>query len=113
MICSECNVAVSDGHICDLIIASDIAKPAATITSRESLLAAINKMMAGGSRELVVVEEQDAAAVIGTLSRGDIISTGTPAGVGSGKGKFLRPGQRIDATIQNIGTLTNVVVDET
>lgn len=45
-----------------------------------------------------------------TLERGDIISTGTPSGVGAGKGKFLRPGDRIDATIAKIGTLTSPLV---
>jgi 2-keto-4-pentenoate hydratase/2-oxohepta-3-ene-1,7-dioic acid hydratase in catechol pathway len=40
-----------------------------------------------------------------TLEPGDIISTGTPAGVGNATGKFLRHGQRVEATIQSIGTL--------
>jgi CIC family chloride channel protein len=66
---------VTEAGIDDLIIASDIAKPASTVTSEESLLAAINKMMADGSHELVVVDAQDATTVVGTLSRGDIIST--------------------------------------
>jgi CIC family chloride channel protein len=66
---------VTEAGIDDLIIASDIAKPASTVTSEESLLAAINKMMADGSHELVVVDEQDERTVVGTLSRGDIIST--------------------------------------
>ena len=41
-----------------------------------------------------------------TLEPGDIISTGTCAGVGGPKGIFLRAGDRIDATIDGIGTLT-------
>ena len=45
-----------------------------------------------------------------TLNPGDIISTGTPAGVGSAKGKFLKNGDTLEATIGNIGTLTNPVV---
>jgi 2-keto-4-pentenoate hydratase/2-oxohepta-3-ene-1,7-dioic acid hydratase in catechol pathway len=45
-----------------------------------------------------------------TLERGDIISTGTPSGVGSGKNKFLNPGDRVDATIEKIGTLTTPIV---
>lgn len=44
-----------------------------------------------------------------TLEPGDIISTGTPSGVGAAKGKFLQPGDRLDATIERIGTLTNPV----
>jgi len=44
-----------------------------------------------------------------TLEPGDIISTGTTAGVGAAKGKFLKPGDRIDAEIQHIGVLRNPV----
>lgn len=44
-----------------------------------------------------------------TLEPGDVISTGTPAGVGSAKGKFLKPGDRLEATIEKIGTLYNPV----
>jgi len=44
-----------------------------------------------------------------TLEPGDIISTGTPSGVGSAKGKFLKPGDVLEAQIENIGVLTNLV----
>jgi len=42
-----------------------------------------------------------------TLEPGDIIFTGTPAGVGSAHGKFLRPGDVITTTLAGVGTLTN------
>ncbi len=41
-----------------------------------------------------------------TLEPGDIISTGTPAGVGNATGKFLKAGQLVEASIAGIGTLT-------
>lgn len=46
-----------------------------------------------------------------TLEPGDIIATGTPAGVGKGlkPPKFLRPGDRMEITIEKIGTLQNTV----
>ena len=44
-----------------------------------------------------------------TLVPGDIVSTGTPAGVGSGKGVFLRPGDVVRCQIEAIGTLSNPV----
>lgn len=46
-----------------------------------------------------------------TLEVGDIIATGTPAGVGKGFNppRFLKPGDRIEINIQGIGTLTNQV----
>ena len=44
-----------------------------------------------------------------TLVAGDLIATGTPAGVGIGfdPPRFLRPGDEVAATIEPIGTLTN------
>ena len=47
-----------------------------------------------------------------TLMPGDIISTGTPAGVGSASGTYLRPGDVLVATIGGIGSLRNPVVAE-
>lgn len=46
-----------------------------------------------------------------TLEPGDIIATGTPAGVGNGfkPPKFLASGDRIDISVEGIGTLTNMV----
>ncbi|SCY03094.1 fumarylacetoacetate hydrolase family protein [Alkaliphilus peptidifermentans] len=46
-----------------------------------------------------------------TLKAGDIIATGTPAGVGMGfqPPKFLKSGDIISCTIEKIGTLTNTV----
>jgi len=42
-----------------------------------------------------------------TLAPGDIIFTGTPAGVGGSQGRFLAPGDVITSEIEGIGTLTN------
>ena len=47
-----------------------------------------------------------------TLEPGDIISTGTPAGVGNAKGLYLKPGDRIEASIDSIGTLVTRVESE-
>ena len=46
-----------------------------------------------------------------TLEPGDIIATGTPAGVGKGfnPSKFLRAGDVIEITIEQIGTLCNKI----
>jgi 2-keto-4-pentenoate hydratase/2-oxohepta-3-ene-1,7-dioic acid hydratase in catechol pathway len=45
-----------------------------------------------------------------TLEPGDIISTGTPAGVGDTTKTYLKPGDRLEATISQIGTLVSPVV---
>jgi len=47
-----------------------------------------------------------------TLEPGDIIATGTPSGVGSPSGTYLKPGDVIRATISGIGTLENPVEAE-
>ena len=39
-----------------------------------------------------------------TLLPGDVVLTGTPSGVGP-----IRPGQRVEVTIEGLGTLTNTV----
>jgi 2-keto-4-pentenoate hydratase/2-oxohepta-3-ene-1,7-dioic acid hydratase in catechol pathway len=41
-----------------------------------------------------------------TLLPGDVLLTGTPAGVGP-----MRPGQTVTVSISGIGSLTNPVVD--
>jgi 2-keto-4-pentenoate hydratase/2-oxohepta-3-ene-1,7-dioic acid hydratase in catechol pathway len=47
-----------------------------------------------------------------TLDPGDVILTGTPAGVGAPKGTFLSVGDRVDAEIENIGKLSVVIQPE-
>ncbi|MBW4718512.1 fumarylacetoacetate hydrolase family protein [Saccharothrix obliqua] len=48
-----------------------------------------------------------------TLEPGDVIATGTPAGVGAGRvpREWLWPGDVVEATVEGIGTLRNPVVD--
>jgi len=45
-----------------------------------------------------------------TLYPGDLILTGTPAGVGTGRGEFLNSGDVVRIEIERIGTLTNRIV---
>jgi 2-keto-4-pentenoate hydratase/2-oxohepta-3-ene-1,7-dioic acid hydratase in catechol pathway len=49
-----------------------------------------------------------------TLEPGDIISTGTPAGVGFARKppRWLMPGDEVAVTVQSVGTLINPVVAE-
>jgi 2-keto-4-pentenoate hydratase/2-oxohepta-3-ene-1,7-dioic acid hydratase in catechol pathway len=44
-----------------------------------------------------------------TLEPGDVIATGTPAGVAMATGKFLHPGDAIKCTIEKLGTLKNTL----
>ena len=45
-----------------------------------------------------------------TLEPGDVIATGTPAGVGSATGFFLKGGDTVQISIDGLGTLGNSVV---
>ena len=63
---------------------------------------------------ICTVREQIAyLSTIVTLEPGDVIATGTPTGVGMGRGIFLKAGDRITAIIDGIGTLANDVRAET
>ncbi|MYN10808.1 fumarylacetoacetate hydrolase family protein [Pseudoduganella aquatica] len=45
-----------------------------------------------------------------TLKPGDLLATGTPNGVGMGRGVYLKPGDEMVATIESIGSIRNRVV---
>ncbi len=47
-----------------------------------------------------------------TLEPGDLIFTGTPAGVGVMSKTFLQPGDTITTTIEGIGTMTNRCIEK-
>lgn len=51
----------------------------------------------------------DLSAVV-TLEPGDLVFTGTPAGVGAGRGVFLGPGDVLTSGIEGLGTLRNAFV---
>ena len=48
------------------------------------------------------------------LEPGDVIATGTPAGVAAGRNPppWLKPGDRVEVEIEGIGTLSNTVIAE-
>jgi len=50
-----------------------------------------------------------AASSLVTLQPGDVITTGTPAGVGAPRGEFLRPGDVVTVEIESLGRLSNPV----
>jgi 2-keto-4-pentenoate hydratase/2-oxohepta-3-ene-1,7-dioic acid hydratase in catechol pathway len=47
-----------------------------------------------------------------TLLPGDIIATGTPAGIGATKGRFLRSGDQVEVEVDGLGTVSNPVRPE-
>ena len=60
-----------------------------------------------------VTELIAAASGVVTLEPGDVIATGTPSGVGAGRGLYLRGGDVVRVTIDGLGTLENTVIDPT
>jgi 2-keto-4-pentenoate hydratase/2-oxohepta-3-ene-1,7-dioic acid hydratase in catechol pathway len=46
-----------------------------------------------------------------TLEPGDVIATGTPAGIGAPRNDFLAPGDVVVVEIEGLGTLCNTVAD--
>lgn len=68
-------------------------------------------MQDGSAAEMIwKVNEQIAyLSTIVTLEPGDVIATGTPTGVGMGRGIFLKSGDVMKASIDGIGSLTNKI----
>ncbi len=50
---------------------------------------------------------------ITTLTPGDLLFTGTPAGVGATRGLYLADGDEIVTTIDGVGTMTHRCILET
>ena len=65
----------------------------------------------GRSSQMIfsLAEQIAMASRIMTLDPGDLLLTGTPAGVGSPKQTFLKVGDRVDAEIEHIGRLSVVI----
>lgn len=56
-----------------------------------------------------IAEQLSTLSRIMTLDPGDVVLTGTPAGVGAAKQTFLSVGDRVEAWVDGIGTLTNTI----
>jgi 2-keto-4-pentenoate hydratase/2-oxohepta-3-ene-1,7-dioic acid hydratase in catechol pathway len=74
------------------------------------------KLQHSNTRELVfrIPELIEYISSITPLLAGDIISTGTPPGVGFGRNpkRWLKPGETVTVTIDGLGSLTNPVIAE-
>jgi 2-keto-4-pentenoate hydratase/2-oxohepta-3-ene-1,7-dioic acid hydratase in catechol pathway len=65
----------------------------------------------GNTRDMIftVAELIAFSSRLMTLEPGDVIFTGTPAGVGASTGEFLQSGDEMTVRIGNLGTLINTV----
>ncbi|MED5534594.1 MAG: fumarylacetoacetate hydrolase family protein [Pseudomonadota bacterium] len=82
-----------------------------------SLVLSINdEVMQDSSTDEMIYTVREQIAYLSsilTLRPGDVLATGTPTGVGMARGIFLKPGDVITASIENIGTLSNPVAAQT
>lgn len=67
---------------------------------------------AGSTADMIftVAELVAFASRLMTLEPGDVLLTGTPAGVGAATGRYLAPGDEMTVSISGLGTLTTKVV---
>jgi 2-keto-4-pentenoate hydratase/2-oxohepta-3-ene-1,7-dioic acid hydratase in catechol pathway len=65
----------------------------------------------GNTRELIFSVPETVAWLSRTITLrpGDIIATGTPAGVGASKNRFLREGDTVEVEVDGLGTVANPV----
>jgi 2-keto-4-pentenoate hydratase/2-oxohepta-3-ene-1,7-dioic acid hydratase in catechol pathway len=65
----------------------------------------------GNTRELIFGVPETIAWLSRTITLlpGDIIATGTPAGVGASKNRFLRAGDTVEVELDGLGTVVNPV----
>ncbi|MBN3827262.1 fumarylacetoacetate hydrolase family protein, partial [Burkholderia sp. Ac-20384] len=69
-------------------------------------------MQDGNTGEMIfsIAEQIQYLSSILTLQPGDLIATGTPTGVGMGRGIYLQPGDVMVASIDGIGSIENPLV---
>ncbi|WP_076414531.1 fumarylacetoacetate hydrolase family protein [Shewanella sp. UCD-KL12] len=72
------------------------------------------QMQDGNTSELIwdAFEQIEYLSSILTLQPGDVIMTGTPAGVGKGIGLFLKDGDVLEAWAEGVGCITNTIKAE-
>jgi 2-keto-4-pentenoate hydratase/2-oxohepta-3-ene-1,7-dioic acid hydratase in catechol pathway len=59
-----------------------------------------------------IYDQIEYLSTVMTLEPGDILATGTPAGVGAASGRLLKPGDVVRAEIQDLGYIENQIVAE-
>lgn len=71
-------------------------------------------MQDGNTSEMIFSPEEqiEYCSHMMTLQPGDIFATGTPSGVGTAKGRFLKAGDIVEAEIEGLGRMRNRVVAE-
>ncbi len=63
-----------------------------------------------GDMYFTIPEQIEYLSQLLTLFPGDVIATGTPSGVGHGRGIYLKPGDVVSITIEGLGSIKNPVL---
>ncbi|WP_297081240.1 fumarylacetoacetate hydrolase family protein [uncultured Demequina sp.] len=58
-----------------------------------------------------IFEQIEYLTTVMTLMPGDILATGTPAGIGAPTQNWLRPGDVVRATVEGLGSIENTIVE--
>jgi 2-keto-4-pentenoate hydratase/2-oxohepta-3-ene-1,7-dioic acid hydratase in catechol pathway len=58
-----------------------------------------------------VYEQIAYLSTVMTLMPGDVLATGTPAGIGAPTQRWLKPGDVVRATVEGLGSIENTIVD--
>lgn len=88
-----------------IVPAEDIGDPQ-NLALELSVNGVVKQSSNTGSMIFTTAEQIVALSRRTTLYPGDIVMTGTPAGVGLARNEFLKPGDRIDIRVEKIGELT-------
>lgn len=91
-----------------LIPASAVTDPQA-LALRLSVNGEVKQDDTAGDMIFPIAEQISILSRIMTLDPGDVLLTGTPAGVGAAKQTFLSVGDTVDAEIEGIGRLSNII----
>lgn len=89
--------------------------PAAFVTDPQALELSLSvngelkQSDTAGDMIFTIAEQISTLSRIMTLDPGDVLLTGTPAGVGAARGTFLKASDRVEAAVAGIGTLTNII----
>ena len=71
-----------------------------------------DELMQDSSTDQMIFDTAEQIAMLSTrvtLNPGDVVLTGTPAGVGMGRKRFLKPGERLKLWIEGIGELNHSI----
>jgi 2-keto-4-pentenoate hydratase/2-oxohepta-3-ene-1,7-dioic acid hydratase in catechol pathway len=101
-------------YVAGYSIANDISDEIDTVQNLDLELSVNGRVRQKANTSQMIFTVADIVSFLSylmTLEPGDVIATGTPEGVAMATGEFLQPGDKIECTIENLGTLTNTLAD--